>query len=90
MSTVVDSSSNPSLSIQEEIAEAFLALNPDFPPSHIHVLGSIEEAVKFATRRPVHQGGEVDVLVAGSLHLVGGVMEVAELGREEIGGLSLE
>jgi hypothetical protein len=80
------------LAVQEEIASAYRSLFPS-SPCEVLVLGSIEEAVdvvKQASEKERGRKAEVDVLVAGSLHLVGGVMEVAGLGREEVGGLSLE
>jgi folylpolyglutamate synthase len=47
--------------------------------NNVHVLPSIEHAVR--TVRGIKSEGEeeVDVLVAGSLHLVGGITEVAGL-----------
>lgn len=66
------------LKTQHELANAWSALVPSFPKENIHVLPSIEHAVNV-----VRKAGEgekaVDVLVAGSLHLVGGVIEVAGL-----------
>lgn len=50
----------------------------------MHAVGSIEHAIKIARDLGSEEGKkekekEVQVLVAGSLHLVGGVMEVAGL-----------
>ncbi|KAG5341925.1 hypothetical protein C0989_006768 [Termitomyces sp. Mn162] len=65
------------LKTQRELASAWSSLLPNFPTSRIHVLPSIEHAVKEIEklRSPTH----VKVLVAGSLHLVGGVIEVSGL-----------
>ncbi len=52
---------------------------PDFPKENIHVLPSIEHAVKVVRNLDASGEKDVDVLVAGSLHLVGGVIEVAGL-----------
>ena len=66
------------MKVQNELAAAWITLVPSFPKSNLHVLPSIEHAVNV-----VRKAGEgekaVDVLVAGSLHLVGGVIEVAGL-----------
>lgn len=71
------------LSIQHELATAWQDLTGT-PDRFVHVLPSIEDAVEVARGGGGgvgggERGGEVDVLVAGSLHLVGGVMEVAGL-----------
>lgn len=55
---------------------------PSFPKEDIHVVPSIEHAVRLV--RTEQKSGEVEVLVAGSLHLVGGVMEVAGLAEQAI------
>lgn len=67
------------LKTQHELAAAWTTLVPSFPKDNIHVLPSIEHAVNVV--RELNASGEkaVDVLVAGSLHLVGGVIEVAGL-----------
>ena len=63
---------------QEELREAFLTLNPRFASEKVHVLPSIESAVQVI--RQLEKSEKLDVLVTGSLHLVGGVMEVVGLG----------
>ena len=63
------------LKTQHELAGAWRALLPSFPAARVHVLPSVEHAVAVARQAPQ----PVDVLVAGSLHLVGGVIEVAGL-----------
>ncbi|KAL1722398.1 Mur ligase [Schizophyllum commune] len=62
------------LKTQQQLASAWRELVPDFPSEHVHVLPSIEHAVKI-----VRSSGADQVLVTGSLHLVGGVIEVAGL-----------
>lgn len=52
---------------------------PSFPTSNVHVLPSIEHAVRIVRGVDGQDKKGVDVLVAGSLHLVGGVIEVADL-----------
>lgn len=69
------------LATQTALREAWLRLIPSFSADKVHAVGSIEHAVNIV-RDLEHKAGEeggVDVLVAGSLHLVGGVMEVARL-----------
>ncbi|KAJ3559184.1 hypothetical protein NM688_g494 [Phlebia brevispora] len=63
------------LKTQHELADAWHSLVPDFPKENIHVLPSVEHAIHVVRSQPE----PVDVLVAGSLHLVGGVIEVAGL-----------
>ncbi|KAL0949395.1 hypothetical protein HGRIS_009459 [Hohenbuehelia grisea] len=68
------------LKTQTQLAAAWRALHPSFPASNVHVLPSIEHAVKIV--RGVQSDADaapVAVLVAGSLHLVGGLIEVAGL-----------
>ena len=65
------------LKTQHELASAWSSLVPEFPEENIHVLPSIEHAVKIV--REQEASGKVDVLVTGSLHLVGGVIEVSQL-----------
>ncbi|KAG6880366.1 hypothetical protein C0992_007777 [Termitomyces sp. T32_za158] len=65
------------LKTQHELASAWSSLYPNFPMSRIHVLPSIEHAVK---EIETHQSFKsIKVLVAGSLHLVGGVIEATGL-----------
>jgi folylpolyglutamate synthase len=69
------------LKTQRELASAWSSLLPKFLTSNIHVLPSVEHAIKAlrtiqSTPSPDNQ---VQVLVTGSLHLVGGIIEVAGL-----------
>ena len=67
------------LKTQHELASAWSSLVSTFPKESIHVLPSIEHAVNIVRRLNASGDKPVDVLVAGSLHLVGGVIEVAGL-----------
>ena len=71
---------NP-VKIQSELAAAWKSLIPEFPTSNVHILPSVEHAIRLVRGIESGEGeqGAVDVLVAGSLHLVGGVIEVAGL-----------
>jgi len=68
------------LTVQNELAAAWPSMAPSFPSSNIHVLPSIEHAIG-VVRNLEKQDCDMslDVLVTGSLHLVGGVIEVAGL-----------
>ena len=66
------------LKTQHELANAWSQLVPTFPNTAVHVLSSIEHAIQTVhglSKSPQ----KISVLVAGSLHLVGGVIEVAGL-----------
>jgi hypothetical protein len=67
------------LKTQRQLASAWTELAPDFPSANVFVLPSIEHAVKEIEKFQLNLPGPVKVLVAGSLHLVGGVIEVAGL-----------
>lgn len=68
------------LTTQHELAAAWAELVPGFPVDNIHVLPSIQHAVNLVhDLRAADAQAQVDVLVSGSLHLVGGVIEVAGL-----------
>ncbi|GJJ07490.1 hypothetical protein Clacol_001692 [Clathrus columnatus] len=66
------------LNVQEDLARNWQALLPAFPISDIHVLPSIQNAVE-VIRSLEEPDTDIQVLVCGSLHLVGGVIEVAGL-----------
>ncbi|KAJ7276543.1 FolC bifunctional protein [Mycena haematopus] len=66
------------LRTQNQLGSAWSSLLPTFPAANIHVLPSIEHAVNLV-RQLESDAGNANVLVAGSLHLVGGVFEVAGL-----------
>lgn len=66
------------LKVQNELSQAWTKLVPDYPKDRIHVLPSVQHAIEVV--HGLESAGHVDVLVAGSLHLVGGVIEVAGIG----------
>lgn len=70
----IDPDDLAALATQRALRDAWLALNPGFDAERVHAVPSIQHAVNI-----VRELGEKRVLVAGSLHLVGGVMEVAGL-----------
>lgn len=74
-SKAIDPNDLSQLATQNALREAWLALNPTFSPDRTHAVASIEHAVNIVNGLD----GQKEVLVAGSLHLVGGVMEVAGL-----------
>ncbi|KAF8165212.1 Mur ligase [Crassisporium funariophilum] len=67
------------LKTQQALATAWLSLFPSFPSSHVHVLPSIEDAIKEIDKLQSNSEQPVQVLVTGSLHLIGGVVEVTGL-----------
>lgn len=84
-SRVIAEEQNDPLKIQRELSDAWTSLLPEYPQTNIHVYPSIEHAVKLvhSLRKEetddVDNSRSIDVLVAGSLHLVGGMIEVAGL-----------
>lgn len=70
--------SKDGLKTQQELAEAWTSLIPTFQKEDTHVLPSIEHAVGIV-REEASIGRPVEVLVTGSLHLVGGLIEAAGL-----------
>lgn len=76
----MDSKDLETLSIQHELAEAWAELTSSLShKAQVYILGSIQEAVEVARKEAKEGGKDVQALVTGSLHLVGGVMAVAEL-----------
>lgn len=73
------------LKVQHELAEAWESLSKSSESeisssTQVHILPSIQHAVSVIEGLASDKEGQgVDVLVAGSLHLVGGVFEVAKL-----------
>ncbi|KAG9048582.1 Folylpolyglutamate synthetase [Tulasnella sp. UAMH 9824] len=78
MNNTVDMDALSKLKVQNELSQAWTKLVPDYPKDRIHVLPSVQHAIEIV--HGLESAGEVDVLVAGSLHLVGGVIEVAGIG----------
>ncbi|KAF9518463.1 hypothetical protein BS47DRAFT_1371061 [Hydnum rufescens UP504] len=74
------------LAPQRELGNEWSKLVPSFPSQNVHVLPSIEHALRIVRGlEEAHTGTDVQVLVAGSLHLVGGVIEVAGLAEVALG-----
>ena len=73
------------LSTQTELAKAWSQLVPAFPKENMHVLPSIEHAVKLFRRLRGENSKPVDALVTGSLLLIGGLIEVADLTKAALG-----
>ena len=67
------------LKTQTELATAWQGLVPSFPEDRIYVVPSIQHAVNIVERVRKTNKQAVDVLVTGSLLLVGGLIEVAGL-----------
>ncbi|KIM25926.1 hypothetical protein M408DRAFT_330918 [Serendipita vermifera MAFF 305830] len=67
------------LKTQTDLASAWKGFMPEFSDDHIHVVPSIQHAVNIVTNIRKKSGQPVDVLVTGSLLLVGGLIEVAGL-----------
>ncbi len=65
------------LTTQKQLAEAWSSIVPGFPQDNLHVLPSIEHVVNQI--KDIGGSSPVKVLVAGSLHLVGGMIEAAGL-----------
>ncbi|KAL5636568.1 hypothetical protein ACGC1H_000502 [Rhizoctonia solani] len=66
------------LTTQREFADAWSDLVPMYSKENVHILVTIQAAVDLV--RSSHSAGEsMDVLVIGSLHLVGGLIGVAKL-----------
>lgn len=61
------------LKVQKELAGSWDSIDPN---ATVHVLSTIEEAI--AKARELAPNDQIEVLVTGSLHLVGGVIEVLE------------
>jgi folylpolyglutamate synthase len=68
------------LTTQHQLATAWCSDLPTYPQENIHILPSIEHAVN-QMKKINDKSTSIKVLVTGSLHLVGGVIEVAGLSR---------
>ncbi|GAA6028985.1 hypothetical protein JCM8097_001538 [Rhodosporidiobolus ruineniae] len=80
-SNAVDAKDLETLATQHELADAWKELTSTLSSSaSVHILGSIQEAVDLVRKEAqADEAKDVQALVTGSLHLVGGVMAVAEL-----------
>ncbi|CAE6387885.1 unnamed protein product [Rhizoctonia solani] len=66
------------LTTQREFADAWSELVPMYTKENVHVFATIQDAVDLV-RSSQSAGEPMDVLVIGSLHLVGGLIGVAKL-----------
>ena len=74
------------LAPQRQLGNAWSQLVPSFPDEDVHVLPSVEHALQIVRGvEEAHPDEDVQVLVTGSLHLVGGVIEVAGLAEVALG-----
>lgn len=71
MSVGSDKDAVAALTVQKDLAKAWESVEPK---AQSHVFGTVQEAVEFARGLE----GDVHVLVTGSLHLVGGFLEVID------------
>jgi folylpolyglutamate synthase len=71
------SSESSTLTVQNDLANAWFKLFPEYPKGRVHRLPSIEHAVQLIGSQ--NGSAETHILVAGSLHLVGGMIEAASL-----------
>jgi folylpolyglutamate synthase len=70
---------------QDQLKTAWLRLVEGFSPEAVHSLPSIEHAIRKV--REFSSTGNISVLVTGSLHLIGGIIEVAGLSSDALGDL---
>jgi folylpolyglutamate synthase len=75
LSLNTNSSAVDSLDIQRSLAKAWEISNPS---THVQITGTIEQAINDTRKIASESGEEVMVLITGSLHLVGGALEVLE------------
>lgn len=67
------------LTLQKKLAESWNQLNSSVDNHETHVFSSIEESVKWIIEYHQQTDREIQVLITGSLHLVGGVMAVLNI-----------
>lgn len=67
------------LSVQNALANTWTEVDP---AAHVKVVRTVEEAIRIARGVAKDEKQQVEVLVTGSLHLVGGVVEVLESENE--------
>ncbi|RCI03852.1 Folylpolyglutamate synthetase, partial [Rhizopus stolonifer] len=63
-------------SVQQELAKSWLEQVPDFDQKHVHIVGTIEDAVDFAVDLSQQSDKQVQVLTTGSLIMVGNTLTV--------------
>ncbi|ETN38349.1 uncharacterized protein HMPREF1541_06384 [Cyphellophora europaea CBS 101466] len=71
------------LSVQNELAETWRGVDPE---ARVEVRRTIEESLEVVRRDDADEATRKVVLVTGSLHLVGGVLEVLEGSAPSVGG----
>ncbi|KIJ70094.1 hypothetical protein HYDPIDRAFT_172002 [Hydnomerulius pinastri MD-312] len=84
-SVAISTATHTGPTTQDELKTAWSTLVPGFPEEAVYSLPSVEHAI-----RKVHEfssSRQTSVLVTGSLHLVGGVIEVAGLSSIALGNL---
>jgi folylpolyglutamate synthase len=67
------------LTLQNNLAKSWNQLNSSINNHKTHVFSSIEESVKWIIEYYQQTNREIQVLITGSLHLVGGVMAVLNI-----------
>ena len=75
-----DQKSIQELSVQKELAVTWAKIDPD---TNVFVLSSIQEAVGQVRKLAENQEDDIMVFVTGSLHLVGGILEILETDKVE-------
>ena len=68
-----------SLKVQQELARSWDRIDPE---AEVHVVGTIEEAVARARELACKTDERAEVMATGSLHLIGGLIEVLEAEKE--------
>lgn len=72
----IDPAALKELTLQTRLGDAWKSLDPE---AEVAVLPSIQDAINHVRRK-----GEVQVLVTGSIHLVGGVISTLEDGNVDV------
>ena len=67
------------LKIQNDLKKALLTLLPSLNESRIFIVPSIQQAINHVDNNINDNKNELEILVCGSLHLIGGVIEVSKL-----------
>ena len=84
-SKAIDPNDLEALATQRALSAAWSELVPSFSRDRVHVVPSIQHAVNIVRETSERdQQRDAQVLVAGSLHLVGGTMEVAGLAERAL------
>ena len=66
------------LTVQKKLAESWSSMNNQIN-SKAHVFSSVEGSIKWIIEYYQQTNREIQVLIAGSLHLIGGVMTVLNI-----------